>query len=210
MAVCMDNQTLGKAFESFVNNKEIELSVEQLVNRSKQGDQEAFGILAGKHYSMGFATAYSITGRREDAEDICQEAMIKAFRNIHSLRNSKKFGAWLRSIVKQEAYGRLRMDKRIFEGIKLLIWEKQTEPSHTEVHSDKHLYQQELFEMSINSLSVKMKEIALLFYMNGLSIEDISRQMELSAGTVKTQLFRARKRMLQTLNEAGLKSMDDL
>ena len=210
MVVCTDNQIGGKVYESFVNQKQDELSVEQLVNRSKQGDQEAFGTLAGKHYSMGFAVAYSITGRREDAEDICQEAMLKAFRNIHSIRDSKKFGAWLRSIVKQEAYGRLRMEKRIFEGLKLLLWEKQTQPAHTEVHSDQHLYQQELFEMSINSLSVQMKEIALLFYMNRLSIEDISQLMKLSAGTVKTQLFRARKRMLQTLNEAGLTSIDDL
>ena len=185
------------------------LSDEALVERSKQGDREAFSQLTGRYLNMSFAVALSITRNREDAEDACQDAMIKAFRYIHTLRDSKKFGGWLRNIIKQEVYGKFRKQSRFWNFLEGFILQTKSDSTEIAFSNDRKLYQQQLFEHAIANLSIKAREVVLLHYMSELSCDQIAMQIGISSGAVKSHLHKARSKMLKALAEIGVQSLDE-
>ena len=72
---------------------------EVLVERTLNGDKEAFGLLAERYFRMISVLAYQKTGHRSDAEDIVQEAFVRAFRALPSLREGRKFASWIYNIT---------------------------------------------------------------------------------------------------------------
>ncbi len=183
---------------------------ETLIEYSMHGDREAFSELAERYFGKMYAVALAKTRNSEEAEDVCQEAMIKAFRYIRTLKETEKFAAWLRSIVIQESYGRSRKKTRFFAMLNGYFQEKQTDSTFYDSKVDKNLYQKQLFHHAIADLSAKAREIVLLHYMYGLSCEEISDQMGLKMGTVKSHLFKAREKMQKNLAKLGVNSIDAL
>ena len=185
-------------------------SDEELIERSKQGDREAFSQLAGRYLNVSFAVALSITRNREDAEDACQDAMIKASRYIHTLRDSQKFGGWLRNIVKQEVYGKYRKQSRFWNFLEGFILQTKSDSAEMAFSNDQKLYQQQLFEHAIANLSTRAREVVLLHYMSELSCDQIASQIGISSGAVKSHLHKARNKMLKALAEIDVQSLDEI
>lgn len=209
MAVSNRFHSFGDQPLSQTCNMQQTLSDEELIERSKHGDREAFSHLSKRYLNMSFAVALAITRNREDAEDACQDAMIKAFQHIRSLRDTKKFGGWLRNIVKQEVFGKYRKEKRFWSFLAELTQHKKSNGSILEFSNDKKIYQQQLFEYAVATLSTKAREIVLLHYMSELSCEQISEQIGIRPGSVKSHLHKARGRMLKALASIGVESLDD-
>ena len=186
------------------------LSDEELVERSKQGDREAFSQLTGRYLNMIFAVALSISRNREDAEDACQDAMIKVFHHIRTLRDARKVGGWLRNIVKQVVYGNYRKQSRFWNFLDGFTLQAKSDASAIEFSNDQKIYQQQLFDFAIASLSTKAREIVLMHYMSELSCEQIATQVGISSGAVKSHLHKARSKMLKALAEIGVQSLDEM
>ncbi|HCE00733.1 MAG TPA: RNA polymerase subunit sigma-24 [Armatimonadetes bacterium] len=87
-------------------------SDEALVRSARQGDFGAFERLFERHRVMVFRIAYRMTGRRDDAEDITQDAFLKAYQNLHRYRDEARFTTWLVRIVTNLATDRARMANR--------------------------------------------------------------------------------------------------
>ncbi len=181
-----------------------------LLERSMDGEREAFGELARRHFRVVYATALSILGVPEEAEDACQEALIKAFRYIRTLKDNNKFVFWVRSIVRQESITRLQKKSRTITLLKKISRENQ--PGLVISHSNKQrrMYHQQLLQQAIQPLSEKAREIVLLHYVSGMSCEEIAALMGTRAGTIKSHLFKARQKMLNHLSEIGVHSIDDI
>lgn len=79
-----------------------------LVRRAQQGDSAAFALLYRRHLQRMFALAFRLLPRREDADDLTQDAFAQAFETLHLLRDPDAFAGWLRSIVVRTAAKRLR------------------------------------------------------------------------------------------------------
>lgn len=185
-------------------------SDEELVERSRQGDREAFSQLTGRYLNMIFAVALSMTRNREDAEDACQDAMIKAFHHIHTLRDARKIGGWLRNIVKQEVYGAYRKQSRFWDFMGKFLLHAKSDASAIEFSNSPKFYQQQLFDFAIARLSARAREIVLMHYMDGLSCEQIATQVGISSGAVKSHLHKARSKMLKALTKIGVQSLDEI
>jgi RNA polymerase sigma-70 factor (ECF subfamily) len=84
----------------------------ELVRRARAGDGRAFEELVGPHWETAVRLAYLITGSRSDAEDVAQEALLKAWRALGRFRSSRPFRPWLLRIVANEARNRRRASGR--------------------------------------------------------------------------------------------------
>lgn len=186
------------------------LADEDLVERVREGSSDAFTILAQRYLRAAYQTAYAMVGNKADAEDIVQESMVKAYRYIHTLKDPSKVGAWLRTIVRQEANGKLRIITRVGRLLKKLKSEQPPVLSTGEGKTHKRLYQQEAADYALQNLSERAREIVLLFYIEGLTCEEIALRTDLSIGAVKSHLFKARNKMQQALGNMGINSIEEI
>ena len=83
-----------------------------LVRRAREGDYEAFEQLFDRHRLLVYRFAYQMTGKRDDAEDMVQEAFVRAYQNLHRYRDEAKFTTWLLRIVTNLCTDQARMTQR--------------------------------------------------------------------------------------------------
>ncbi|MFS0869098.1 sigma-70 family RNA polymerase sigma factor [Paenibacillus xylanilyticus] len=151
---------------------------------ARKGDKEAFVLLVRAIQQSLFVIARSIVKNNEDCADAMQETIAKAFSNVHTLKEPAYFKTWIIRILINECNQINRKKKRVS-----LI------PYDLRKTSYKDEYEKiELFEV-IDELDVQLQTIVTLFYIEDMSVKDISNVLEVSEGTVKSRLFRARKQL---------------
>jgi RNA polymerase sigma-70 factor, ECF subfamily len=174
-----------------------------LVERAMSGDREAFYELVRPSERMIFSAAYSILKNEEDAEDVAQDAILKALVHLGSFRGDSKFGTWLVQIVINESRMRLRKrNRRYFESIDAEPSE-DSERAPMEIADAKPLPSQEAetnelrtrLEKAIMDLSPIYREVFVLRDVNQLSIIETAKALGISEASVKTRLLRARLKM---------------
>jgi RNA polymerase sigma-70 factor, ECF subfamily len=173
----------------------------QLIRRVCGGEPEAFEELVRPYERMVYLTAISILRNQADAEEVAQDAVLKAFSKLSSFRGECKFSTWLVQITYNEARMRLRKDRRhLYESLD----EQQKDPEGDYWPRDfadwrpipsESLEEDETrqaLQDAINSLSPTYREIVVLRDVQNLSIRDAATILGLSEATVKTRLHRAR------------------
>lgn len=149
--------------------------------------------------------AYTIVRDWYEAEDIVQEAFIKAYKKIDTIEDTEKIGAWLRAITVRTAIDYKRADKRRnWTTADLSLLESSSEKSgkgkNTELEVEIRLLKEEL-NRSIHMLAESYRAVLLLKMEYGLKEADIANMLQLKSTTVKTRLFRARKQLKRTIAE---------
>jgi RNA polymerase sigma-70 factor (ECF subfamily) len=171
-----------------------------LIARILQGETHLFHDLIRPCERAAYLTALSLVKNEADAEDVAQEAIIKAYRALASFRGAAKFSTWLLSIVLNEARGKLRRTNRL--AVESLDSREEDEQDLTpfviadwrEIPSEV-LERRELakrIEDAIQNLAPTYREVFLLRDKEELSIEEIAQIAGVSPGLVKVRLFRAR------------------
>ena len=146
--------------------------------------------------TLAFRVAYGVLRQREDAEDVAQEAFIKAHRNFRRLRDRARFRAWLVRLTWRLALDRQRTNRRRAN--------RDTEHSRltpTATTGDPAILHERTEQVwrAIDELPEKMRLPLVLFGIEGHDIAEISRLLRLPEGTVKSRLFHARERMKESL-----------
>lgn len=188
-----------------------QLTEEELLRRVRDGERHLFYELIRPYERRVFATAFAILRNEADAEDVAQEAVLKALRHIRQFRAESRFSTWLIQITINEARMRRRKGHA---GIMEPIAAYQDEEGQylprdfadwREIPSDalerKELRQQ--LAAAVASLGEKYREVFVLRDMQHLSIEETAKALRISTGSVKTRLLRARL-MLRDLLAPGL------
>jgi RNA polymerase sigma-70 factor (ECF subfamily) len=175
------------------------------IARILDGERDLFHALIRPYERAVYMTAISILRNSTDAEDVAQEALIKAYRALASFRGDAKFSTWLTSITLNEARSRLRKaGKARLESLDSS--EKDTQEDYTpfliadwrEIPSEA-LERDELarqIERAIENLPPTYREVFLLRDKEEMSIEEIAQAVGVKPNLVKVRLFRARM-MLQ-------------
>ena len=175
-------------------------SDEALVAATKGGDEQAFEELVLRHRQRVLAVAQRITRSPEDAEDVAQEAFLKAFRNLANFRGESKFSTWLISITLNEARSRLRSKKNVkMESLDeppdgqgtvtpALLRDWREMPS--EALERKEVRQ--LLQQAITYLPLIYREVFLLRDVEDLSVNQSAEALGISVASVKVRLHRAR------------------
>jgi RNA polymerase sigma-70 factor (ECF subfamily) len=186
----------------------LEATEAELIQRACQGDREAFYSLVRPCERAIYTAAVSILKNPEDAEEVAQEAVLKALSHLAGFRGEAKFRTWLTQITINEALLKLRKDRRhLYESVDEQRTGEDGEyfpkdfADWREVPSEA-LQRKELREAlkrAIASLCLKYREVLILRDVQQLRIEEVARILGITAGSVKTRLLRARLQMREAL-----------
>jgi len=169
---------------------------EILIKRTLSGDKNAFGLLVEKYKGIVCGLTYHKVGNFQDAEDLAQEAFIRAYQNLHNLKEYDKFAHWLYSIASNTCVAWLR--KRRLNTVSLELESDvvniiDVSPTPSEVVESKEL--QNVVQDAIAKLPEPNRLAITLYYMDGLSVQEVSDFLNVPAGTVKSRLHNARKQL---------------
>ncbi len=170
----------------------------ELIEKMLGGETDAFGELVRRYQSAVYATALHRTGNFADAQDIAQEAFLKAYENLRSLREPAKFPGWLHTIATHEC-NHWRRKQRESTPIEELQEPQIMEISNGRVRCpDEELERKELRQLvlrAISSLPQKVGEVVTLYYIDGLSYGEIANFLSVPHSTVKGRLQMGRKQL---------------
>jgi len=168
----------------------------RLVEQSKQGDEEAFGVLVKKYKTKVFNLAYSFTRDRETADDLAQEVFIKVYYALEKFKFKSGFGTWLYRIAVNHLKDHLRKHAKE-RHISLEALGREPSLSEDEIKKKEKAQEvadrKKLLYQALRSLPEKYQVILSLRDIQGHSYEEIAGILKLSPGTVDSRLHRARK-----------------
>lgn len=157
--------------------------------------EEEFAVRVRESSTLAFRVAYGVLRNREDAEDVAQDALLRAHRGFAQLRDRDRFRAWLVRTAWRLAIDRIRNDKR------RVAREQAIElPPHATVEEAAVARERSkaLWE-AIDSLPEKLRVTIVLAAIAGHDICGVARLLEIPAGTVKSRLFLARRQLTEKL-----------
>jgi RNA polymerase sigma-70 factor, ECF subfamily len=208
-----ESSTIGfKQSSTFETSIENNSSEQALIRRVQGGEAAAFYELVRPYERAVFLSAFSIVKNDADAEEIAQEAVMKAFKAISRFRQEAKFSTWLIQIAINEAKMRLRKDRRhLYDSLEQgqLNDEGDYMPRDfadwREIPSEalEHKELRDALTEALNSLPEKYRTVLILRDVQHLSIVETAQALGLSEANVKTRLCRARLQMRDALAPAG-------
>ena len=176
-----------------------DLSDSELVERTRGGDEDAFGALVERYMRPCYAVALSVTRRHEDAQDAAQESLLVALQRLEECRNPERFAGWLMTIVRNRARNLVRREVL-----------RDTDPVPETARSrmptpERDLETEELrrdLRDALDGLTEIQRQIVLLHDLEGWKHREIAERLDLPSGTVRSHLHFARKALrgaLETL-----------
>ncbi|MBI3947474.1 MAG: sigma-70 family RNA polymerase sigma factor [Armatimonadetes bacterium] len=178
-----------------------------LIARSKQGDREAFDRLIERYSTQIYNFAYRMSGNREDAEDIYQDAFIHAFNGIKNFRSDAAFSTWLYRIVRnvyldEQKRRRSRQFISLEESIETddgsIARDVQDDgPTPDEIAEQNQ--RRRAVRQAIALLPDRQREIIILYELQQCTYEEIADVLQINVGTVKSRLNRARRSLRDRL-----------
>src|SRR5258707_294647 len=179
-----------------------------LVERVRQGDVSAFDTLVRKYERQVFRIAQHITQNREDAEDVMQDAFLKAYEKLEQFQENSKFYTWLVRIAVNESLMRLRKRRTgkmvsIDEDIETDEGSVPRELADSAPDPEQNSTQSELAEIlrkTIQGLPQGFRIVFVLRDVEGLSTEETAETLSLSIPAVKSRLLRARLQLRERLS----------
>ena len=176
-----------------------------LLRLAQDGDREAFRAIMQRCNQRLFRVARAVTGSDDEAEDVLQDAYLKAFAAIGRFRGEASLLTWLTSITLNEARGRLRrrrptasLDVMEETGVRIIPFPGLAENPDPEAEAARFEVRR-LLEQAIDTLPEDFRVIFMLREVEGCSVEETAAQLGLNSQTVRTRLFRARQALRQEL-----------
>lgn len=182
------------------------ISDASLVARVRRGHKASFEALVRRHYRAAYSVALAILENGMDAEDVCQDAFVKALERLDDCRDPEKFVAWLMQIVRNRArnfwdYRRVRTAQPLdFVNVA------------SSLRPDRDAERSELrgaLEEAIGQLSEVQREVVLLHDLEGWKHREIGESLGLSEGAARQHLFAARKKLRELLGAEALKEQSN-
>ncbi|MBN9545530.1 MAG: RNA polymerase sigma factor [Alphaproteobacteria bacterium] len=176
-----------------------------LLRHAQGGDRDAFRAIMQRHNQRLFRVARAVVSNDDEAEDVLQDAYLKAFTAIGLFRGEAGLNTWLTAITLNEARGRLRrrrpaesLERMEEDGVRVIPFPGMAEipdPEAEAVRSETR----RLLERAIDGLPDEFRLVFMLRDVEGLSVEETATQLDLNPQTVRSRLFRARQSLRQSL-----------
>ena len=178
----------------------MELSDEAAVNAVRAGNRDAFRVLV-ERYSRGvFRLGYRMTGNEQDAEDVVQEAFLRAFKQLNRYESRSSFGTWLYRIAANYSLDLIRSRKNSDPVEDVVLPEPGAGPDR--LYTSARV--QETLDAALAALTQQERTAFVLRHYEGLSIEEISGTLGINNNAAKHSVFRAVQKLRKAL--APLKS----
>ena len=177
----------------------------QVVARARRGDTEAFRVLVEGHSRDVFRLAFRLTGNEHDAEDVVQETFWKAYRKLDAFEERAQFGSWVHRIAANCAYdllrARARRDDRLERGEGVeddrTLAVAAGDPSPERLVAGGEIRRR--LRAALARLSALERSAFTLRHVEGMSIAEISRALDLDTSAAKQSIFRAVRKLREAL-----------
>lgn len=176
-------------------------SDEALIRSVKNGDCEAFNPLIERYKLPLYTVIYRMVLNRDDAEDLVEEAFIKAYRSIRKFDISRPFYTWLRRIAVNNAINFLKKERRARIGPLEGFEERLTDNRNDPVLMTQQKMLVEQINRAMADLPPEYRVIISLKVEQDMSYDEISRALQIPRGTVMSRLARARLKLKQLIRE---------
>jgi RNA polymerase sigma-70 factor, ECF subfamily len=189
-----------------------------LVAHALAGAPQAFRAIMQRHNRRLYRVARGIVGGDVDAEDVLQEAYVRAFCHLNEFRGESRLSTWMTRIVINEALGRLRRQRdfvdlsvldRNQEGqSKVLLFPGAPDPGDPEADAGRAQLRR-LLERAVDTLPQEFRSVFMMREIEEMSVEETAAQLGIKPATVKTRLHRARRLLRQALDAELVCTMKD-
>lgn len=184
----------------------MDLMIKEKIKQVKKGDQAAFEDVVTFYQHKIYQHCYRMLGNAHEAEDIAQEAFIRAYTNIDSYDITRKFSTWLYRIATNLTIDRIRKRKPDYY-LDAEIKGADGLTMYAQLESDNPLPEEEVEELELKSyirkeiseLPPKYRSIITLRYLEEFSLQEISDILDIPMGTVKTRIHRGREALRKKL-----------
>jgi RNA polymerase sigma-70 factor (ECF subfamily) len=168
-----------------------------LAARAREGDAEAFAGLVRRYQDSVFGVCYRLLGERRSAEDLAQEAFIRAYTHLASYQPERPFGPWVRRVAANLCINQLNLRQPAIEPL-----EEDERLGSAEAGPEEQAARREQarsIQEAIQRLPPRQRAVVELSHFHGLSYVEIATELRLPLSDVKSHLFRARKRLAEML-----------
>lgn len=178
-----------------------------IVEKAKKGDERAFEALVTQYERLVYAIAFKLLGSGPDAEDAAQETFIRVYRGLPSFRGESKFSVWLYRLTNNVCVDMLR--RKNVPQVSLSAGEDEEGAlaiSDGRFSPESELEKKQLrqaVERALASLPEPYRQALVLREMAGQRYEEIAQTLDIDIGTVKSRIFRARRRLCAILSRDG-------
>lgn len=212
----MTDPIAGKAMKGSLTRESSEALAEtpvvaemELVRRARKGDMAAYDDLIRRYQERIYATIYHMTSNHEDANDLAQEAFIKAYQALKSFKGGSSFYTWVYRIAVNKTINFLKQRKnRTQMSLNDLDFNAEHDPDLVALISEKTPRRdiglselQEKLNAAMQKLSEHHRLVVTLHDVQGLSHEEIAKIMHCNIGTVRSRLFYARQQLQAYLSD---------
>jgi RNA polymerase sigma-70 factor (ECF subfamily) len=177
-----------------------EPSESSLVLAAQEGDREAFGQLAERYERAVYATALRRLGNHAEAQEVCQEVLVRAMQKISQLREPAAFGSWLSAVTNRMAINRAVRKRTAIatepDTMAATCIEAETPLTAALAHE-----RQTQVRAGLGRLGELDRDTLVAFYLQGQSLVEMSEGFRSPVGTIKRRLHVARKRLAKELEE---------
>jgi RNA polymerase sigma-70 factor (ECF subfamily) len=189
----------------------LEINEQELIQRLKKRDINAFEAFIKYYEKKVYNTAYRLMGSREDACDISQEVFLKVYKSINTFRGNSSLSTWVYRITTNLCLDEIRKRK----GVRIFSIDKPIETNEGEIYREtpdtsdtpediiNKKEVQEFVQDAINQLPVDQKTVVVLRDIQDLSYQEIAKILDCSLGTVKSRLNRGRLALKQIIERKG-------
>jgi len=172
-----------------------------LVSKILNGDQDAYGVLIKDYQNSVFNVCYRILGNRQEAEDLVQEAFLRAFQQLRKFDPDRPFGPWMRTLAANQCYNHLKKKKLQRVPLEDEKYRLKDDPSREpenllEISQENRELYKALWKLPDS------QRIALeLRHFQGLSYQEMAQLLRLPLNTVRSHLYRGRQKLAGLLEE---------
>ena len=177
----------------------------ELVRRCLGGDRASFDTLVARCYRGIYAMLYQMTGSAEDASDLTQETFVRAYSRLDTFELGRPFMAWVRRIAanicidqqRRHKTPSLSLEQAGESGLELADTSPGSSPQRALETADDSVR----VMAAVQKLPANQRTVVILRHLEGMTLEEISRALQMPLGTVKVNLFRARQRVRELVGE---------
>jgi RNA polymerase sigma-70 factor (ECF subfamily) len=176
----------------------------QTIQRARRGDREAITLLIQSYQRPLEAFLFRLCGKSDLAEDLAQEAFVRVIKSLDRFDERFRFSTWLFTIGKRLLVNHLQKMRPMTDStvVEFRADEHRT-PFVETVEAERGQRVTQLISIALDALVSPQREIVLMFHQQGWPVERISKELSMPEGTVKSHLFRARRRMLEAIEHSG-------
>ena len=167
-----------------------EPSDERLVHAAQTADKDAYAALVHRHYKDVFLTCLGVLANTHDAEDVAQDAMLKGFERIRTLRDGSQFGPWITRVAKNLCINLLRRR----QSCRKALAEKDAEQTWSPTYDD-------TLQHAIRQLPQQMRLPLVMYYFDGRDVKAVAQKLGLSPSAVYLRLRTAIRQLHEVMRE---------